>query len=315
MSLSVIVHGGAKEIPAEGEEAHHEGCRAAAEIGWEVLAAGGSAVDAVEAAIRALEDNPAFNAGTGSVLNADGEVEMDAALMEGTHLHAGGVGAVQGLRHPISAARKVMESEFTLLVARGACQFAEEHGLELCDPRDLVHPDQLRQWKRSQAASPAAGRESRGHDTVGCVALDIHGHLACGTSTGGTGKNPCGRIGDSPLVGCGLYADGRLGASSLTGDGEAITRVVLGKTVVDLLRDSRHPEEAAKMAIELLEQRVGGEAGVIVLDTAGRIGWAHNSRNIAVAYRTGRMDAAVSFLSKESERALRVRGERPGHAT
>ena len=296
MNLVIMVHGGAKEIPGDEAEAHKKGCLQATQAGWEVLARGGSALDAVETAVRVLEDDPTFNAGFGSELNADGEAEMDAALMDGATLAAGAVGAIQGVCHPISVARRVLEAEPVLLVAEGARRFARSQGAELCDPSELISDEKRREWERKRAAGQRAG-----HDTVGCVALDGDGNLAAGTSTGGTNTNPPGRLGDSPLPGCGLYADGTLGACSMTGDGESIARVVLAKTAVDLLDGGRHPDAAAQRAMDVLRERVDGRAGCILIDTACRIGWAHNEPNIAVAYRTSAMDAPRAFVHKDEE--------------
>ncbi|WP_027891227.1 isoaspartyl peptidase/L-asparaginase family protein [Calidithermus chliarophilus] len=291
MRPAVIIHGGAEAIPEEQREAFRRGLGQAVEAGWEVLEAGGSAVDAVEAAVRVMEAAPVFNAGRGSMLNADGEVEMDAGLMEGEGLNVGAVGAIQGVRHPVSVARALLYEEPILLVSDGARRFAQERHAELCDPEALITFERLREWEQKQ----------RTNNTVGCVALDREGHLAAGVSTGGTGDNPKGRLGDSPLPGCGFYADDRLGGTALTGDGEQIARVVLARTAVEFLRQHA-PEEAAVMALQVLG-RVGGEAGIIVLDTQGRVGWAHNSPNMACAYRTAAMAAPKVYLSKQEEAA------------
>ncbi|MBA2433281.1 MAG: isoaspartyl peptidase/L-asparaginase, partial [Chthoniobacterales bacterium] len=159
MSWTIIVHGGAHTVPDHKMEAHTTGCIRAAEAGAGVLGNGGSALEAVEAAIRLLEDDPTFNAGFGSMLNAEGEVEMDAAIMEGEQLRAGAVASIRGVRHPISVARKVMATDHILLVAGGARRFAEEREAELCEPGDLVHEEQRRAWEASE--------ETRGSDTVG----------------------------------------------------------------------------------------------------------------------------------------------------
>lgn len=294
MTLAIIVHGGAHAVPDEEIAPHKAGCTAAVQAGWQVLKNGGSALDAVEAAIRVLEDDPTFNAGYGSELNADGEVETDAAIMNGADLQAGGVGAIKGVRHPISVARKVLESPSVLLVGQGAYRFAQEVGAELCDQQELASEKQRRKWEAKQQAST----QSASSDTVGCVALDAQGNLAAGTSTGGTNENAAGRIGDSPLIGCGLYADGELGACSLTGDGESITRVVLAKTAVDLLQGERHPEEATAMAMDVLARRAGGEGGCIMIDRQGHIGWAHNAENMSCAIMSTEMEVPQAFVKK-----------------
>jgi beta-aspartyl-peptidase (threonine type) len=292
----IIVHGGAKTIPIEQHEAHREGCRRAAEAGWEVLAAGGSALDAAVTAIRALEADPTFNAGYGADLNIDGEVQLDAGLIEGTELRAGAVAFVQGVRHPISLARAILEDGEVLMAGDGAYLFAKEKGVELCPKEALITAERLQEWEEK-----AGGSEN---DTVGCVALDSEGRLAAGASTGGTGGtggNRRGRVGDSPQLGCGFYADDELGGCSMTGDGEQIARVVLAKRVVDSLGGSKVPDEVMRDALRHLERRTQGEAGGIVLDRHGLIGWEHNSDHMAVAFRNEAMASADAFISKEEE--------------
>lgn len=291
--IALIVHGGAKTIPVEQHDAHREGCQRAAEAGWAILEAGGAAVDAVEAAIRTLEDDPTFNAGTGGDLNADGEVQMDAGLMEGTTLKSGAVAFIQGVRHPISVARAVFESGEVLLAGDGARRFAEKQGEELCEIDALITPEKRKEWEE-QGGGDA-------NDTVGCVALDAEGRFAAGASTGGTGGNPRGRVGDTPQLGCGFYADDERGGVSMTGDGEQIARVVLAKTIVDLLGDASEPDEAIQKGLRHLERRTGGEAGSIAIDRHGLVGWGHNSEHMAVAYRNEAMPKAAAFISKDEE--------------
>ncbi|HBE53681.1 MAG TPA: peptidase T [Cyanobacteria bacterium UBA11369] len=295
MTLAIIVHGGAKTIEDGKAKANIDGCTAALEAGWAILQRGGSAKDAVEAAIRVLEDDPTFNASMGATLDTDGEVYLDAGMMEGDNLAWGGVVAVQGLSHPISVARKLMEEKPRLLASEGAERFARENGFEMCKPKDLITYEQRQHFEKQEAVIDRPA-------TVGCVALDANGILVSGTSTGGVANQPPGRVGDSAIVGCGLYADRQLGACSTTGDGESIIPVVLAKTAVDLLSDDRHPDEAAQMAIEILKQKVTGEAGCILIDPQGRVGWAHNSQGMAVAYLTSEMEKPAVFTRKESER-------------
>lgn len=294
---AIIIHGGAKTISDDKIMANHDGCRAAVEAGWEVLRSGGSAAAAVEAAIRVLETDQTFNAGFGSTMNSEGEVEVDAAMMEGDTLGWGAVAAVQGLRHPISAARRIMEDKPRLLVARSGERFALEHGLEMCAKEDLVSEEQYQEWQEEAKVFDRP-------NTVGCVALDCNGNLVAGTSTGGTTGQPQGRVGDSALVGCGLYADNRLGACSTTGDGESIIPVVLAKTAIDALAGGEHPDQAAQHAIETLKARVEGEAGCILLDCQGRIGWAYNSSDMAVAYMSDGMAEPAVFLRKNQPLAI-----------
>lgn len=225
-------------------------------------------------------------------MNSDGEVEADAAMMTGATLAWGAVAAVQGVRHPISVARKIMEDKPRFLVAKSAERFALEHRLELCAKEDLVSQEQYQEWKEGAEVLDRP-------NTVGCVALDANGDLVAGTSTGGTTGQPQGRVGDTALVGCGLYADNRLGACSTTGDGESIIPVVLAKTAIDGLAGGSHPEQAAQQAIDTLVARVEGEAGCILLDRQGRIGWAYNSSAMAVAYMTDDLPEPVAFTGKE----------------
>jgi beta-aspartyl-peptidase (threonine type) len=275
----IIVHGGAGRIREEEWAEYQEGCREAAFSGWQRLAQGGSALDAVEEAVAFLEDHPLFNAGRGSVLNAVGEVEMDASLMDGETLQAGAVGAVKNIRNPIRLARRILEDgRHVLLVGEGALWFARQTGIEKCDDAELIVERQRERWQRS--------REIIG-GTVGAVALDVRGGLAAATSTGGLFSKWPGRVGDSALVGCGTYADQLLGAASATGHGEAIIRVVFAKAAVDLLTGGCHPLDAARKAIGILERRGQGEGGIIVVDRAGRIGHAHNTPHMPCAFMDG----------------------------
>jgi beta-aspartyl-peptidase (threonine type) len=281
---ALIVHGGAKEIAPEKEKANRDGCLAALSAGAAVLREGGSALEAVEASIRVLEDDPTFNAGRGSVRNGDGEVEMDAALMDGATLDVGGVAAIRSVRHPVTVARLMLREPPTLLVAEGARRFAEAHGAETCDPADLL-----------------LAAEDTGHDTVGCVALDVMGDLAAGTSTGGLEGSPSGRVGDSPVPGCGLYADNSVGAVAFSGDGESIVRRTLAARVMQLL-ESGPPQAAIEATLDRLGD-VGGEAGGIVLDRTGQISWAHNSSHFAVGIMTSEDERSRIYLRKDEEAA------------
>lgn len=294
MTIAIVVHGGAKTITNDKAKANIDGCTAALEAGWVILQGGGSAKEAVEAAIRVLEDDPTFNASLGATLDTEGQVYLDAGMMEGDKLGWGGVVAVQGVSHPISVARKIMEDKPRLLASEGADSFAREHGFEMCKPTDLITDEQRQHKEKEDAVTDRPA-------TVGCVALDADGILVAGTSTGGVAFQPPGRVGDSAIVGCGLYADGKLGACSTTGDGESIIPVVLAKTAVDLLSENRHPDDAAQKAIEILKQKVTGEAGCILLDPQGRVGWAHNSQGMAVAYMNSEMEKAAVFTRKESK--------------
>ncbi|MFN3928384.1 MAG: isoaspartyl peptidase/L-asparaginase family protein [Thermoflexus sp.] len=290
----LIVHGGAGIIPEERQAAAVEGCRRAAQAGWSVLAAGGSALDAVEAAVRALEDDPTFNAGRGSVMTRAGTVEMDALIMDGATLRAGAVAAVRRVRNPITLARAVMErTPHVLLVGAGAEALAELLGLPMADEVELVAPRDRERWEALRRSGPPDLREvlaqalAEPMDTVGAVALDAAGHLAAAVSTGGMSNKWPGRVGDSALVGCGAYADDRRGAAVATGWGETLMRVVIAKTACDLMAMGLSASSAAAAAIRLLEERVNGRGGLIVLDPTGRIGIAHNTPHMAWAWIDG----------------------------
>lgn len=287
MKPAIAVHGGAGEVdPEDDAQALQAGCLAAARAGYALLARGGSALDAVEAAARVLEDNPLYNAGTGSVLNAEGAAEMDASLMEGDGQRAGAVAAVQGIPNPIRLARAVMDrTPHVLLVGEGAHRLAAEAGVPTCDPQRLVTPRARERWQRSQAPK---------HGTIGVVAIDSAGTVAAATSTGGTGGKRPGRVGDSPLIGSGTYADNRTGAASCTGHGEGIIRAVLAKTACDLLREGHPPHPAAALALRELA-RLQADGGLILIDRAGRVGFAFNTERMSRAWIDGEGIEATGF--------------------
>jgi beta-aspartyl-peptidase (threonine type) len=302
MSAAIIVHGGAWDIPADLHADHVAGCRAAAEAGWDVLSRQGSALDAVEAAVRVMEEHSVFDAGFGSHLNRDAAVELDAGMMDGRTLMAGAVAAVKRVRNPISLARRVLhDSEHVFLVGEGAELFAREMGMALCDPAELVVERERLAWERRRAAAPTAANSraafvARPSDTVGAAALDADGNLAVGNSTGGTFFKHPGRVGDTPIIGCGLYADNTLGAAACTGWGEQIMKTVLAKTTVDQIALLGNPTTAANVAIAYFKLRIGGLGGVICLSPEGQVGWAHSTPHMAYAYRTAEMDAVVAAL-------------------
>lgn len=296
---TIIVHGGAGDIAPNLHEAHRQGTRRAAEAGWTVLAAGGSAMDAVEAAIVVMEDDEAFDAGRGSFLNADGQVELDAGFMEGDQLKVGAVAGVEFIQNPIRLARAVMEkSEHVLLVAQGAQRFAQKMGIPICDLTDLAVPREFERWQTFLRERTASKRQSpvEPADTVGCVALDQAGHIAAGTSTGGTRNKMPGRVGDVPMVGCGFYADDTLGGASSTGWGESIAKVILARLALHHLHEIGDPQAAARAAIQVLEDRVGGSGGLILLSPQGQPGWHYNTAYMSYAYRTVAMDETMVGL-------------------
>ena len=275
----ILVHGGAGRVTPGLVEPRRAGVRQAALSGWQVLNRGGPAVEAVERAVRALENDPAFNAGRGACLNRDGEVELDASIMDGKDLAAGAIGAVKRIANPVTLARAVMEAgRHVLLVGEGAERFAAEAGIDACDPEALVTTRQRARW----AALRCAKGEAPG--TVGAVARDRAGHLAAATSTGGLPFKAPGRVGDSALIGGGTYADDRLGAASCTGDGEAIIKMVLARSALELLRPDEGPMGAAKRAVDLLTARIGADVGIILLDPLGRVGYARNTAQMLCAF-------------------------------
>jgi L-asparaginase / beta-aspartyl-peptidase len=276
----VLVHGGA------GSRADHErsparaGCVRAAEMAAELLASGGSALDAAQLAVEVLEDDPLFNAATGGALTSDGQLELDASIMDGRDLSAGAVCCLPPYRHPIAVARAVLEEGVHVLYASaGADQLARRAGLAPADPATMITAgarEQLARWLAKQDA------DTRGN-TVGAVARDAHGHLAAATSTGGiVGKHP-GRVGDSPVLGAGTYADDTRGASSATGRGEGILRLTLSARAVASMASGLSPQQAASEAVAALLTRIGSEAGMILVAPSGQIGLARTTETMSWA--------------------------------
>jgi L-asparaginase / beta-aspartyl-peptidase len=263
---SVMVHGGAREIPPWDEEANQSGVLAAAGIAARAVIAAQGAVAACEAAVLALEDDPTFNAGTGAVLTAEGVAELDAALMDGATLDIGAVAALIGYRNPVRAARAMLREETVLLVGSGATRLAQSLNLDAALPFQPLSGD-------------------KGHDTVGAIVRDGAGNFAVAVSTGGLAGARAGRVGDSPLPGCGYYADNSIGAVCLSGDGERIARTLLAGRVMYALENGASPQRAADAGLLYLK-RVGGEAGIIVMNRAGETGVAHNTSHFAVALQT-----------------------------
>jgi len=273
----MVVHGGAGDIPDELADGHRRGVAHASQVGWEILLAGGPAEDAVEAAIRVLEDDPVFDAGRGSFLDLDGVLSMDAAFMEGGRLDAGAVAGISEIPNPIALARLLVPTPHLLLLGEGAHRWGEAHGLQRCDPEDLIV---ARERERVLA--------HRGvHDTVGAVALDVEGHMAAGVSTGGSPLKVPGRAGDVPCIGASIYADDLVGAVSCTGVGEQITRIVMAKRCVDRLgQGGVTAQQAAEESIAYLARRVEGVGGLIVVSRDGQVGCALNTPRMSRAWIT-----------------------------
>jgi L-asparaginase / beta-aspartyl-peptidase len=302
-------------MPDDMVDAHIRGVNHALAAGWRVLERAGSggcaALDAVEEAVVIMEDDETFDAGRGSFLNRDGKVQLDALIMDGATLRAGGVGCVERLRNPIRAARKVLsESPHVYFVGEGAEKFAAEHGIALCKNEDLIVPREIERLRKYQAqaaqrksdTSNSSMRDSSktgtdlfappsddmtiSHDTVGAIALDRDGNIAAATSTGGTLNKAPGRLGDSSLIGCGCYANNESAAVSTTGWGEPIMKLVLAKWTADRIQAGNLPEWSAQEAMNYLKQRLNGHGGIIVLNPEGHIGIAHNTPRMAWAYKT-----------------------------
>lgn len=303
-TLAIVIHGGAgvisrADMSSEREAGYRAGLEAARDAGYAVLEAGGSSLDAVTTAVRVLEDNPLFNAGKGAVLNRDGIAELDSSIMDGKTLRAGAIAGVRHVKNPIDLARAVMEkSQHVMLAGEGAEEFALEQGLTMV-PNSYFRTDarvkQLERAQQEEKAKAAAPRTSS-TGTVGAVALDGNGNLAAATSTGGmTNKRP-GRIGDSPLIGAGTYANNASCAVSATGDGEFFIRSVVAHDICALVQYKRVTLEAA--AREVIHEKIGAlqaTGGVIAVDTEGHVVMDFNSAGMFRAARdsAGRREVAI----------------------
>ena len=290
---ALIIHGGAGgRAPAHERANRRRGLLRAIAAGAQILREGGNAVDAVVAAVVALEDDPLFNAGRGSFLTIEGKIEMDAAITSAPPsargaraaapaISAGGVVLVRRVRNPILLARAVMEHTPHLLMGgAGAERLARRAGIPLCRPEMLITRRARERWL-AQSSDIKASTIADQYGTVGAAAVDARGNLAAATSTGGVARKLPGRIGDSAILGAGLNAD-RRGAASATGEGEAIMKVALCRAAVDDLR-RKPPDEAAVIAIRRLHALTSGEAGIIVVDARGQFGFAHNAAAMEIA--------------------------------
>lgn len=303
---SIIVHGGVGAVPDNQQEAVIAGVRQAVVVARPLLADGRSSLDAVEAAIKVLEDNPLFNSGTGSVLTFDGEVEMDAAVAWGPTLAFGAIAGIKNIQHPISLARMVMEkTDHVLLQGSGAQEFARMMGVA---PHNPVTEERRVQWReyRERFLQGDAGDWPKLcellkehpeflHGTVGAVAVDERGDVAAGTSTGGVFLKLLGRVGDTPLPGAGTYAT-KFGGASSTGLGESMMRTLITKTACDFMRMGLDAQGAASGAVNMLTNILGTEAGIIVVDSHGGIGFAKNSPQMARAWFKEGMSEPVAEL-------------------
>jgi len=289
MSWAVVVHGGAGEWDPVRHDAALAGTRAAADLGASHLQRGRSALDAAVAAVVALEDDPLFNAGTGSVLNRNGDVEMDAGVATGHDLGFGAVGAIRRVRNPILIARKVLElSGHVLLAGDGALQFAREQGFDDYDPATA----QARaEWQRA--------RQSARLGTVGAVALDSEGHLAAATSTGGTLLKLPGRVGDAPLPGAGTYATAHA-AVSATGRGELIMRMLAAKSICDFVENGESVQDAVARILAAMRASVGADAGFIAISRDGSVAFAHGTAFMVHAWATSSRPEVMAAMRADA---------------
>lgn len=278
---ALLVHGGAGSVPEPSRGAHAQGCRVAAEAGAVVLVRGGSALDAVQRAVQVLEDDPRFNAGTGACLTEDETIELDASLIDGETLRAGAVCALPPFANPILVARAVLDDgRHVLYAGDGAARFARAHGFV---PATLAAMTTEAARRHLEAARKNRAADGFAGGTVGAVARDARGHVAAATSTGGTTNKSAGRVGDSPILGAGNYADDGAGACSVTGQGEFVLRTCLAKTAIDWMRDGAHPEDAARTAIRMLARRTGGTGGLILMGPRRHLGWARSTETMGWA--------------------------------
>ena len=307
----MVVHGGAGTWQPERSQPGILGVKKATTIGFEVLKKDGEALDAVMEAVSSMEDDGAFNAGYGSSLNIDRQIEMEASIMDGNTLQAGAAGLLRDIKNPVRLARIVMEdTDHVFVVGEGAEKLAKLHRLQRRDPmtdlRLRYYEAQKKALLEGRYELPKLAELAKQHpelfslETVGAVALDKNGNVAAATSTGGFPLKLPGRIGDSPLIGCGTYADNLVGACSATGVGEIAIRLALAKTVCTYMENGKSADKAVELAIKLVNQRIptGYNAmGLVALDTQGRIGAAHNSANLCWAYLTPDMKEPIASLT------------------
>lgn len=299
--FAIALHGGAEEtkrgdMSSEEDKEFREGLAEALQAGYSVLEKGGSALNAVEAAVKSMEDNPIFNAGKGGSLTERGETEFDAAIMDGKTLQAGAVGAVRYVKNPISLARAIMEkSKHVFMTATGAEEFALSHHLAFEGPDYFITAKKRKAWSEKQQKAVAAE-----HDTVGAVALDQDGNLAVATSTGGLTDQQKGRLGDSPIIGGGTYANNQVCAVSCTGDGEAIMRGVLAHEVYALMKYAgKNLQAAADEAVKVYDEQLQGDKGILSMDPDGNIAFAFNTNLMKRAWRKAGEAPVVALWEEE----------------
>lgn len=304
-----MVHGGAGALDNINDEKialrYLDSIRRTLEHGREILQLGGSALQAVEACASLLEDDPVFNAGCGSVLNENGKVEMDAAIMDGRDLAAGAVAAIENIANPVQLARLVMsKSEHVMLIGAGAMRFADHCGIPRVPETYFLTPDRIAQLQEARRQrkimldhdSTDDDSEDQKYGTIGAVAMDSSGNLAAATSTGGIVNKRMGRVGDSPIIGAGVYADNETCAVSATGYGEDFMRTVIAKTISDFIYlNNMNAEQATKAGIEYLTRKVKGRGGVIVIDKDGNCSSAYSTKKMIHGWIEKGKEAIVTF--------------------
>ncbi|MES2337265.1 MAG: isoaspartyl peptidase/L-asparaginase [Pseudomonadota bacterium] len=302
---TLVVHGGAgildrHSVSSAADAAARAGLNAALDVGTAVLDRGGSAVDAVEAAVRVLEDDPHFNAGRGAVFTHEGTNELDAAIMDGRTRAAGAVAGVTRTRHPVSLARKVMtDSPHVLLAGKGADRFSVAHGVEQAEPDWFATPERREQLDRMKAESATGFDVDMKYGTVGAVARDVNGHVAAATSTGGVTGKRWGRVGDSPLIGAGTYADDRAGAVSATGSGEFFIRESVAHEICARVRFTNATLKAAGDIVMAETMALGGTGGVILTSPAGEIAWSFTTPGMYRGRTSAGGDRLVAIYGDE----------------
>ncbi|XP_012818179.2 isoaspartyl peptidase/L-asparaginase isoform X1 [Xenopus tropicalis] len=270
MKPVIVVHGGAGKIVKELDETYRLGVKRAVLKGYDVLRQGGSALTAVEEAVIVMEDEPIFNAGHGSVLNEKGYIEMDAIIMDGKNLDSGAVSAVRNIANPIKLARLVMEkTDHMLLTCEGATLFAKAQGIPETPNDTLITERSRKRWMKNLKENSNPIADQIGLGTVGAVAIDCEGNMACATSTGGLTNKMVGRVGDTACIGSGGYADNNVGAVSTTGHGESIMKVILARLILHYMEQGKSPEEAADAGLNYMKSRVEGTGGAIIVNSSG----------------------------------------------
>ncbi len=310
-SVTLVIHGGAGTIRRENmtpekESAYREALTLALETGYEVLSNGGTSTEAVITSIKVLEDSPLFNAGKGAVFTDEGTNELDASIMDGSNLMAGAVAGVKTIKNPITAAYAVMtQSQHVMMTGNGAERFAEEQGLEIVDPSYFVDSTRFHQWQNLRNApdkkqSSVKDKEEK-FGTVGAVALDQFGNLAAGTSTGGMTNKKYGRVGDSPIIGAGTYADNKTCAVSGTGHGEYFIRLTVARDIAALMEyGGLTLQEAADSVVHGKLKTLGGEGGVIALDRQGNVSMTFNSEGMYRGFIKQKGDAKTFIYKDEN---------------